>query len=155
MRGFKLTRKGKTCRTPSHKLFTLEQAGRALPLVRKIVSDIVAQYQQLEHLQRKRKKLLRGDRAEEVAQLNLQASRGLERLNELIDEVNAIGCDLQDWETGLVDFRTMHEGRQVCLCWRLGEDSISHWHEVNAGVAGRQMIHDSFTCSARCAASVE
>ena len=38
----------------------------------------------------------------------------------------------------------MHEGRLVFLCWRLGEDAVTHWHELDAGVAGRQPIPADF-----------
>jgi hypothetical protein len=42
--------------------------------------------------------------------------------------------------TGLVDFRTMRDGRAVYLCWRLGEDAIRYWHELDAGFAGRRPL---------------
>ena len=40
-----------------------------------------------------------------------------------------------------------HEGRAVCLCWRLGEESVSHWHEVDAGFSGRQEITADFVAA--------
>jgi hypothetical protein len=50
---------------------------------------------------------------------------------------------------GLVDFRALLGGRTVYLCWRFGEPSISHWHELEAGFSGRQRIDnpDAFTPS--------
>jgi hypothetical protein len=134
---FQLTRRS---RRHKAKLFTIEEADRALPLVRRIVADIVAQFRQLERLQRRRRALMRRERDTEVSDLDKQAARGADRLGELIDEVNHIGCELKDWETGIVDFRTVMGGREVYLCWKLGEDHVSYWHELACGMAGRQPL---------------
>jgi hypothetical protein len=64
-----------------------------------------------------------------------QMQAGVARLDEL-DVV------LRDIATGLIDFPALVNGRQVWLCWRLGEDDIAWWHELTAGVAGRQRIVD-------------
>ena len=64
-----------------------------------------------------------------------QMQAGVARLDEL-DVV------LRDIATGLIDFPALVSGRQVWLCWRLGEDEIAWWHELTAGVAGRQRIVD-------------
>ena len=135
---YQVTRRALLPRGRRRKTFSLEEANRALPLVRRIVEDIVAQYRQLERLQRRRRILIRRQRATEVTELDEQAARGADRLCELIDEVNRIGCELKDWESGIVDFRSRLHGRDVFLCWRLGEDKIGHWHEVAVGMTGRQ-----------------
>ncbi|HSR16231.1 MAG TPA: DUF2203 domain-containing protein, partial [Gemmatimonadales bacterium] len=62
------------------------------------------------------------------------------RLDELLAELRAIGCELKDFEAGLVDFYALLEDRLVFLCWQLGEPGIGYWHEVDAGAAGRQPI---------------
>ncbi|NOX58860.1 MAG: DUF2203 domain-containing protein [Planctomycetes bacterium] len=131
-------------RCESKRLFTIDEAHRALPLVQRIVSDIVAQFQQLEHLQRLRQRLLRQDKSDELSGLDAQAAQGTERLNDLIEEIKLIGCQLKDWSSGLVDFPAMLAGREVYLCWRLGESKISHWHECHAGVLGRQSVGSHF-----------
>jgi hypothetical protein len=64
----------------------------------------------------------------------------LERLEDYVDELTEIGCELKDYSVGLVDFTGRHEGRDVYLCWKLGEAEIGHWHELDAGVAGRQPV---------------
>jgi hypothetical protein len=51
-----------------------------------------------------------------------------------------MGVELKDIEEGLVDFRSMRDGRIVYLCWRQGEDTIAFWHELDAGFAGRQPL---------------
>jgi hypothetical protein len=49
---------------------------------------------------------------------------------------------LRDIETGLVDFPALVNGRQVCLCWRLGEDTVAFWHELDSGFGGRKALID-------------
>ena len=64
----------------------------------------------------------------------------LERIHTTLREVTSLGCEVKDLESGLIDFPSTHEGRNVYLCWRLGEDRVTHWHEVDAGFAGRQPV---------------
>jgi hypothetical protein len=114
--------------------FTLEQANRALPLVRRIVKDIVATHDQAAHLQAE---ALTGLAKPEV---HAQLRDLLQRLQEFAAELAEIGCDLKDPAIGLIDFLARHENRDICLCWKLDEPAITHWHEVTAGYAGRQPV---------------
>ena len=56
-----------------------------------------------------------------------------------IGELEQIGCEFKG-EEGLVDFHGTLEGREIFWCWKLGEDRITHWHELDAGFKGRQPI---------------
>jgi hypothetical protein len=58
-------------------------------------------------------------------------------------ELGGHGCQLKDLRGGIVDFPALYDGREVCLCWRLGEAAVSHWHEQDAGFKGRQPILSS------------
>ena len=68
------------------------------------------------------------------------ASRLAEDIRQLAGEVEALGCELKDIAMGLVDFRAVRQGREVYLCWRLGEPGIAFWHELEAGYMGRQPL---------------
>ena len=58
-------------------------------------------------------------------------------------EIAHFGVDVKDPDQGLIDFPTMRRGREVLLCWKLGEgDRISYWHPVETGYAGRKLIED-------------
>ncbi|MBI2542300.1 DUF2203 domain-containing protein [Candidatus Woesearchaeota archaeon] len=59
--------------------------------------------------------------------------------NEM-ENFERIGCLLKDLEQGLVDFYCKFEGRDIFLCWRLGESKIRAWHEIDEGFAGRRGI---------------
>jgi hypothetical protein len=67
----------------------------------------------------------------------------LEALSILREEVERLAADdiiLRDAESGLVDFPSLREGRLIQLCWRLGEDEVAHWHEVDAGFQARKPL---------------
>jgi hypothetical protein len=59
-----------------------------------------------------------------------------EALAELEDE----GIVLRDPERGLIDFTALHNGREVLLCWQLGEDELAWWHFPEDGFAGRRPL---------------
>ena len=64
-------------------------------------------------------------------------------IEALLREIAELGVELKDPEQGLVDFRTQRRGREVYLCWKLGEGSrISFWHDLDTGFSGRKIIED-------------
>lgn len=129
----------------SQKFFTLESANRSLVLVRRVVKDIVENYRLLAELRADRDALLISERdGDKLATIRERVEKVADRLRELSEELSEVGCELKDWNTGLIDFPAMHEGRKVLLCWRLGEAAVEHWHELHAGFAGRQPVDASF-----------
>ena len=81
----------------------------------------------------------------QLAQADLKtAQEGLEQavaaLNGLAEQINELGCELKDIDQGLIDFRTEMDGREVYLCWKLGEERVEWWHELDTGFAGRQPL---------------
>jgi len=64
-------------------------------------------------------------------------------MNGLIEKVQGMGVELKDVEVGLIDFRSIREGREVYLCWQLGEEHVTHWHELDTGFAGRQPLEEA------------
>ena len=68
-----------------------------------------------------------------------------ERVAGLVDELQALGVELKALEQGMVDFYALREDRLVYLCWRLGEEHITHWHEVDAGFTGRRPVDEHLT----------
>ena len=57
-----------------------------------------------------------------------------------LDELEALGVVPNGPLEGLCDFPSVRDGREVFLCWKLGEPEVCHWHEKNAGFAGRQSL---------------
>jgi len=64
-------------------------------------------------------------------------------IEALLREIAELGAEVKDPDRGLIDFRTVQRGREVYLCWRLGEgDRIAYWHDLETGFAGRKIIED-------------
>ena len=123
--------------------FTGEEAEALLPQISVILLDI-----QLE-----RKSILQTQ--EELDALSLQAAgngyhlhermmdlqrelaQQAQALRRLLDELAEFGCVLKDPERGLIDFLSLRDGREIYLCWYLGEEGINFWHYLEDGFAGR------------------
>ena len=87
-----------------------------------------------------------GERIREVASLDGGGAQGKEYWEALavlrreVEALNAKGIVLRDPESGLVDFPAKRDGREVFLCWRLGEDRVAFWHGPESGFAGRRPL---------------
>jgi hypothetical protein len=126
------------------RLFTVDEANKTLPLVRRIVEDVVRQHRQW------REKILELDlvasssRADEPRERAERLEGDAQALAREIDgyqhELEELGILLKDRRMGLVDFPSEMGGRRVLLCWRLGESEVQFWHDEDAGYAGRQPL---------------
>lgn len=115
------------------KIFTPLEATRTLPLVRRIVADV---------LERGREHKALWDRSD-LAPHEEARRHELEReLEEHYQELQQIGCSFRspDFTYGLVDYPAVIDGRPVHLCWRDDEPDLRWYHAPNAGFAGRQPI---------------
>lgn len=117
-----------------------------LPLVRAIVSDIVELSTELTHRNDRLSILQVSDAedgdpySEEVRQMQDELEADMDRLQEYVDELSELGVELKSATEGLVDFRTTIEDREAYLCWKLGEDEIGYWHELDGGFDRRQSL---------------
>ena len=66
------------------------------------------------------------------------------QLRNAIEQIQEIGCVVKDLDIGLIDFPTVFRGREVYLCWKLGEGAIEYWHGVDEGFRGRKAIDRDF-----------
>ena len=122
------------------RLYTAEEANRALPLVRRIVDDIVRTHRQWREVALELERLTASAQPTRRAELEREA-RGLTQDLEAFErELGALGIALKDRQMGLVDFPAEWDGRQVWLCWRHGEPAVRYWHELEAGFAGRRPL---------------
>jgi hypothetical protein len=118
------------------------QANAALPLVRQIASDVVRHQARLLELvtqfQKKKRDASTTQVALNEARQQLVAVTG-ER-DACVAELAELGVLLKDASTGLLDFPSELDGEPVLLCWRLGEESVEHYHTEAEGFAGRRPI---------------
>jgi hypothetical protein len=119
--------------TTELKYFTPSEARKTLPLVRKIVKDI---------LDTSREMRLIADEIGEAAEKDPRIQKMADDVEDFMAELEDIGCFFKDWnfQIGLVDFPAIIDGKEVFLCWRSDEDNIMYYHEMETGFAGRKII---------------
>jgi hypothetical protein len=81
---------------------------------------------------------------DQVRQIRSRKDASAKGVKTAVEKLQEIGCLLKDVETGLVDFPTLYRGKEVYLCWKLGESSIGFWHHVEDGFPGRHPIDSEF-----------
>ncbi len=127
------------------KFFTLSEANRTLPLVKRVVQDIASFYPSWKDLVAKYELIAakaRPDWGESPEQLGLksQIDDVARKIHGCLVELEQVGCEFKGFEESLVDFHGKLDDREILWCWRFGEDRITHWHELDAGFKGRQPI---------------
>lgn len=119
--------------------FSVEEANALLP---KLTVLLIRMHEALERFQ--------GQKAEAIQALRVASTNGkhrrpqgedaLDTLREITADIEAYGCIVKDYEKGLLDFPSVRDGKEVYLCWMLGEPEITCWHEVESGFAGRKPL---------------
>ena len=134
------------------KRFTLTEAERLLPEIDRIIREAVSlktRYQEAEQAIQslaQRVAMQGGVVIDRTTVLRQRAERDQcgERLKSAVEEIQDYGCVIKDLDIGLIDFPTLFRGKEVYLCWKMGESSIGHWHGVDEGFAGRKPIDPDF-----------
>src|SRR4051812_37686892 len=135
---------------PRH--FTLTDAERLLPEVDRALRDALfhkSEYQSADgelNAAMQQIRMAGGSRVNPAPILAMRARRDTSAaaLREIFERIEQMGVLIKDLDIGLIDFLTRYQGREVCLCWKLGEDRIRFWHGVEDGFAGRKAIDDEF-----------
>ena len=76
----------------------------------------------------------------EMSRLSRALQSSAAEINALIERVTRLGVEVKDLEMGLIDFRGERDGREIYLCWKLGEEHVAFWHELNTGYSSRQPL---------------
>ena len=128
------------------RFYSIDDANAALPDIKRILEDLRAQRDELIRL----RDMVTGAQVDEPAGTTTTDIRTLRlRMQFLIDQMQAgvsrlveQDVTLREIGTGLIDFPALVNGRQVWLCWRLGEGDIGWWHELGDGFADRSRLAD-------------
>lgn len=120
------------------KYFTPLEAQNTLPLVKKIVKDILDTSREM--------RLLAEELQDEYIKNDFRIKKMAEEINGFMAELEEIGCFYKDWNftIGLVDFPAMFDNKEVMLCWKSDEDDIRFFHDVDAGYSGRKPIPEEY-----------
>jgi len=76
----------------------------------------------------------------DTARASMERQRIAIEMQGIIDRINEMGAEVKDIEIGLIDFRSRIGGREVYLCWKLGEERIGWWHDLDSGYASRRRL---------------
>jgi hypothetical protein len=127
--------------------FTLEEANSVLPAVKALVERMVAHRSALGEARARHGELLGhiagnggGLDPSEFARVQRQVDEEAEGVSRCVEGIHELGGMVKDLDEGLVDFLARRDEEDVLLCWRLGEDEITHWHGLNEGFAGRKPL---------------
>ena len=114
------------------KIFTPEEANRRLPLIKRIVEDILSKGKRLKAL----------GLLSETPSVKQERETLIDGIEDLMSELQNLGCYFKDWnfEIGLVDFPSLIGGEQVLLCWRSDEPRLEWYHGMEDGYPGRKRI---------------
>jgi hypothetical protein len=134
------------------KTFTLDEAQSLLPVLesllrRAIDGKLAAQEVETRLSDLSRRIYLSGGMRVNVAEagkMRTEMDGHLQRVRESIAEIDSIGVQVKDIESGLLDFPCRVDDQIVLLCWRRGEASIEHWHTIEDGFQGRQPVDERF-----------
>ena len=128
------------------RIYTVEDAREMIPRARTLLAAM-----QLEH-RRLHDELRRLNRLTPAMQSNGHAPDVFEHeklilelgqsIRQKLDEFEELGIEVKDIAAGVIDFPSMRDGRVVYLCWMIDEPTVTHWHEVDDGFAGRQALDE-------------
>ena len=134
------------------KIFTLDEAQSMLPLVESLLNRAIESKQAAEAIDNELTNLARrihvtGGMSIDVAKVagqRAELEKNIQRARETVQEIDEIGVQVKDLESGLLDFPCRVDDEVVLLCWKAGEPAIEHWHTIESGFKGRQPIDERF-----------
>jgi len=128
------------------RLFTLSQARRSLPEIAAVVTVMRKRALRLDELSALSSSMSRTMSADgdpvvnEDSEIRAEVSKLERQITTLVEHIQRQGVEVKDVRRGLIDWRAERDGREVYLCWQYGEQTLSWWHELADGFAGRQPI---------------
>lgn len=125
------------------RLFTVEEANALLPTLIPLVERLMAATERVVAAGSDLRQVLEHASGNGGSHRASEAVGDIVAIQEAVEAIQALGCELKDVSSGLVDFPARHpegEDRVVYLCWRYGEEAVTWWHEVDGGFAGRQRL---------------
>lgn len=134
----------------SLRTFSLDEAHSLLPVLESLLRAAVSAKNLMDEIEAEQQALahrifLNGGTFLDVVPLarrKAERAKAEQRAKDALDEINSIGVQVKDLNMGLLDFPCEVDGQIILLCWKLGEKSITHWHGMEEGFAGRKPIDE-------------
>ncbi|MGE5110243.1 MAG: DUF2203 domain-containing protein [Acidobacteriaceae bacterium] len=132
------------------KVFSLQEAQSLLPVLETLLRTSIEGKKQIEEVDNELSSIserifLTGGAFIEVKRVALRRAerdKAVQRVKDAVAEINSIGVQVKDIDIGLLDFPCKVDDEIILLCWKLGEETITHWHGTEEGFAGRKPIDD-------------
>jgi hypothetical protein len=123
-----------------------------LPLLRQIVGDIMTNWDKIIYKRTELECIEKGvdgeaglvprEREEKLRGLKQELNWLIDRINCYIREVEDLGCFVEEFKRGIINFPSLYNGRKVFLCWKPDEPTVTHWHELDESFNDRVRIRD-------------
>jgi hypothetical protein len=134
------------------KTFTIDEAQSLLPVLESLLKRAIEGKQAAEEVDSALAALARqiyfsggmSVNVDRVTKMRAEMETHLQRARESVAEIDSIGVQVKDLDTGLLDFPCRLEDQTVLLCWKMGETAIEHWHTVETGFKNRQPVDERF-----------
>ncbi len=134
----------------SDRTFTLDEAQSLLPVLESLLRSAISAKKLMEEFEAEQQALqqrifLNGGTYLDVVPLarrKAERAKAEQRAKDALAEIDSIGVQVKDLNIGLLDFPCEVDGQIILLCWKLGEKSITHWHGMQEGFAGRKPIDE-------------
>ena len=120
--------------------YTTEEANALLPTLRPIVAGMLEARQRIVEAQPELWPMLEKAVGNGGSKKAGAVLADFETIQKAVKTIEGYGLQLKDLNTGLIDFLSQRNGREVWLCWRFDEPSVAHWHDLDSGFAGRQPL---------------
>jgi hypothetical protein len=120
--------------------FTLEQAQAALDIIRPLVAEVMEIRQSILDREPEVWPVVAKAAGNGGSKIASQLAQEFGRLDQVIRAILVTGALLKDINLGLVDFPALQDEREIYLCWKYGEETISFWHEIDGGFSGRRPL---------------
>jgi hypothetical protein len=122
------------------KYFTVDEANRLLPQLKVLLEKMLAARQRIIDDRQTWEPIIAKAGSNGGGQQGKNLYKDTEKIQLTLERINEWGILIKDLDMGLVDFPHMRNGREVYLCWRMGEPRVAYWHDVDSGYTGRQPL---------------
>ncbi len=134
----------------SDRTFTLDEAQSLLPVLESLLRTAITSKKLMDEVEAEMQALnqrifLNGGTHLDVvpvARRKAERAKAEQRAKDALAEIDSIGVQVKDLDIGLLDFPCLVDGKIILLCWKLGEQSITHWHGTQEGFAGRKPVDE-------------
>lgn len=120
--------------------FTVQEANELLPELEPLVGELLERRARVVAMRKQLGDTLDDVQSDVGGPVQSQMVQDFMAIERLVNRIRSYGCILKDMNSGLLDFLSERDGREVYLCWRYGEPEVAYYHELHTGFSGRRPV---------------